>query len=43
MKILELFGVKIKESDKENIVLALPGKESTDSEDQMINIAKIYD
>lgn len=42
-KILENFGVTLKEADKENISLALPGKESNESEDQMINISKIYD
>lgn len=42
-QILDQFNVTIKEIDLENIALALPGRESNDSEEQMINISKIYD
>lgn len=35
--------MNLKESDKEIIGLSLPGKESSESEELMINISKIYD
>lgn len=43
VSILSKHGVKMKESDKELIGLSLPGKESDDNQEQMINISKIYD